>query len=100
MLLDETFAGNVEFGFTAVATGDQYDQLPRGHKMRYVNCTRMSGTASGFTQKSFPVGKMTATAWTSRNIVLPVGGISYAKTSNRGERIRTVIASNTGQIEP
>jgi len=96
VLLDETTASVTALGFTPVALNDELTQLPRGHKMRYVNCTKMSGNGAGFTQTSFPVGNINAQAWTVQNMVLTVGNEQYAKTSRRGEAVRLVISSNTG----
>lgn len=101
VLLDETTASTPSLGFEAVTTGDDLDQLPRGHKMRWVNATKLTGGGGqGFVQSQFPVAKLEATAWTGTNTILTVGGSTYAITSLRGEQRRLVIASNTGQTGP
>lgn len=98
VLLDETTGSTAALGFTPVATGDEVTQLPRGVKMRWINCTKMSGGGGeGFVQAQFPVGSTNATAWTTKQLTLTVGSSTYVKTSSRGEQVRIVIATNTGQ---
>lgn len=97
VFLDETTGSVTDLGFTAVGTNTQLRQLPKGHKMRYINCTKMSGTAAGFVQTQFPVGTLGAQAWVQQNKTITVGSDSYVKTSRRGEAVRLVIGTNTGQ---
>lgn len=97
VLLDETTASATELGFDPVEDGDNLVQLPRGHKMRYVNCTKMTGDAAGFLQTQFPVATLGSDAWTDQNLSFTVGGQTYAKTSRRGEAVRLVISKNTGK---
>lgn len=99
--LDETTGGVADLGFVPVAAGDDIDQLPKGVKMRWINCTKMTGGGGqGYVQSQFPVGKISATAWTSKQFTLTISGATYVKTSSRGEQKRLVIAQNTGQTGP
>lgn len=97
VFLDETTGSVADLGFTAVGNNTQLNQLPKGHKMRYINCTKMSGTAAGFVQAQFPVGTLGASAWTQQNKTLTIGTDTFTKTSRRGEAVRLVIGTNTGQ---
>lgn len=101
VFLDETTGSVGALGFEAVTSSDQIDQLPRGHSMRYINATKMTGGGgAGFVQSRYPVGSLDATAWTEQNVTLTVGGSTYVKTSSRGEARRLVIDKNTGLTGP
>lgn len=59
--------------------------LPRGYRMRKVNCIATTGEGKGWYRRSFACGTPTATAFTS-NAPFAINGITWQPVSTTGER--------------
>jgi hypothetical protein len=90
--LDESNA--TALGFTAPTAG--LFPLPKGWKMRKVHCVLSGGTeGAGFYRRSFPVGTLTAGAWTAETALTLAGG-SWQPVSRSGEKTLKAYIPDTG----
>jgi hypothetical protein len=90
--LDESNA--TALGFAAPTAG--LLPLPKGWKMRQVNCVLTgSGEGAGFYRRSFPVGSLTAGAWTAETALTLSGG-SWQPVSRTGEKTLKAFVPDTG----
>lgn len=80
-------------GFAAAVNGTQ--PLPRGWSMRQVNCVQVSaGEGQGFYRRSFPVGSLAATAWTT-SATFDAAGRTWQPVSRSGEGKRFAFVLDT-----
>jgi len=96
--LDEDRGGLVGAGFSPLAANFAGTTLPIGTKMRYVNAVRTSGPAAGFRSDAFPCGTLAAGIFTGATATWTANGISYSRSSARGETRRVPKAANTGLV--
>ena len=96
--LDEDRGSLAGAGFTALPANFTGTTLPKGTKMRYVNAVRTSGAGAGFRSDSFPCGTIASAIFTGATATWTANGISYSRSSARGESRRVPKSVNTGLV--
>lgn len=98
--LDEDTGALPGLGFTRYTDGTPTTTLPSGWRMRYVNAAQTSGDGAGYVSRRVPVGTPASPIYSGTQSTFTLNGLSYAVSSNKGERQRRPKASNTGLIGP
>lgn len=88
--LDKSNAGVLGF----VDPSATLDPLPRGWKMRKVNCIATTGEGAGWYRRSFPCGRPDATAYTTSATFI-AAGITWQPVSTSGESKRRTFVFDT-----